>query len=163
MIGGIEARRFRLPECCYCSYPKIVNSNLISTQCQYCMHHHTWDRCAPAKVPSTRYSFANINLSNVENGMEISITITAANELVTNLHNDAIGRPDRPQCSNLSVFSEAVSIDLPKLIAFVSDNGVPRVVNICNAWLRFTILMHACHPRFVILRFSEMSISLVAS
>lgn len=49
------------------------------------------------------------------------------------LHNDAIGLPDRPQCSNLSVFNDDVNIDFPKLIAFVSDSGVPRVVKICNA------------------------------
>lgn len=79
------------------------------------------------------------------------------------LHSDAIGRPERPQCSNFSVFSDEASIALPKLIAFDSDNGVPRVTNICNAWLRFTIFMHACQPLFVISRFSDISISLAAS
>lgn len=49
------------------------------------------------------------------------------------LHSEAIGRPDKPQCSNFSVFNDEVSIDLPKLIAFDSDNGVPRVTNICSA------------------------------
>lgn len=79
------------------------------------------------------------------------------------LHKDAIGRPDKPQCSSFNVFRDDVSIDFPRLIALDSDNGVPRVTSICNAWLRFTILMHACQPRFVIFRFSDISISLAAS
>lgn len=79
------------------------------------------------------------------------------------LQSDVIGRPDRPQCSSFNVASDDPNIDLPKLIAFDSDNGVPRVTNICNAWLRLTILMHDCHPRFVIFRFSDISISLAAS
>lgn len=79
------------------------------------------------------------------------------------LHNDAIGLPDKPQCSNFNVFNDEFNIDFPKLMAFSSDNGVPLVDNICNAWLRFIIFIHACQPRFVMFRFSEISISLAAS
>lgn len=49
------------------------------------------------------------------------------------LQSDVIGRPDKPQCSSFNVASDEPSIDLPKLTAFDSDNGVPRVTNICNA------------------------------
>lgn len=79
------------------------------------------------------------------------------------IHNDAIGRPDRPQCSSFKVNKDEPNIAFPKFIAFESDKGVHLVANVCNAWLRFIILIHDCHPLAVMLRFSDISTSFAAS
>ena len=78
-------------------------------------------------------------------------------------HNDAIGLPDRPQCSNFNVCNIEPNSALPKFIEFASDRGVHRVENVCNAELRFNILMQDCQPRLDIFSLCDMSISLVAS
>lgn len=123
-----------IPEYCYCSNRGIADRNSISIHFQYCTHHRPLSHYVLTTVLLKRCFFSNKYLkwsySLLRKKKVLQRKYDQLSTIVNILHSDAIGRPDNPQCSNFSVFNDEASIDFPKLIAFDSDNGVPRVTSI---------------------------------